>query len=50
MTITMPAMTCAGLKQVKNVVIGNPLAKLDLVMDPMFLPTCVAEQRVGGRD
>ncbi|KAF8967241.1 armadillo-type protein [Flammula alnicola] len=39
--MTIPTVTVASLKQVKNTVIGNPLAKVRLVKDESFVSTLI---------
>jgi hypothetical protein len=37
--MTIPTFTVASLKKYKNIVIGNPVAKVQLVRDELFVTT-----------
>ena len=37
--MTIPTVTVASLKKYKNIVIGNPVAKVQLVRDELFVTT-----------
>ena len=39
--MTIPTVTVASLKKYKNIVIGNPVAKVQLVRDELFVTTLV---------
>ena len=39
--MTIPSVTVASLKKYKNIVIGNPVAKVQLVRDELFVTTWV---------
>ena len=41
MTVRPPSLSVVDLKKIKNTVIGNPSAKVELAQDEDFIRTCV---------